>query len=195
MNLELTQELIQAKKVIVFDLDGTIVSLQVNWNQLKKLLEDKYFKIYKEHVEVKIGEVTVSSGTAVLSASGVGSCLVITIYDPHHKIVGMAHAMLSYKDTGSPASDIKYIEPAIDKMLAEIVTLGGERAKLEAKLIGGANMFRALVSDISQNNIRAAEKKLKKEGIALVGESVGGTLGRSVEFSCATGLVSVKIIF
>ncbi len=39
------------KKVIVFDLDGTILVLKVNWNQLKKQLANRYVKIYRENCE------------------------------------------------------------------------------------------------------------------------------------------------
>lgn len=35
------------KKVIIFDLDGTIVKLKVNWKKLKNLLSKRYSKIYK----------------------------------------------------------------------------------------------------------------------------------------------------
>lgn len=41
------------KKVIVFDLDGTIVKLSVDWMPLKDNLVDKYKEIYKEQCDVK----------------------------------------------------------------------------------------------------------------------------------------------
>ncbi|MBD3211062.1 MAG: HAD hydrolase-like protein, partial [Candidatus Lokiarchaeota archaeon] len=34
------------KKVLVFDLDGTIVKLNVNWKKLKQILSERYSKIY-----------------------------------------------------------------------------------------------------------------------------------------------------
>jgi phosphoglycolate phosphatase-like HAD superfamily hydrolase len=34
------------KKVLVFDLDGTIVKLNVNWKELKQILSERYSKIY-----------------------------------------------------------------------------------------------------------------------------------------------------
>ena len=39
------------KKVIVFDLDGTIVKLLTDWNHLKKILAERYSKIYRETCE------------------------------------------------------------------------------------------------------------------------------------------------
>ncbi|MHA1758944.1 MAG: HAD family hydrolase [Promethearchaeota archaeon] len=36
------------KKVIVFDLDGTIIKLNVNWDELKKTLSERYYEIYNE---------------------------------------------------------------------------------------------------------------------------------------------------
>lgn len=41
------------KKVIIFDLDGTIVNLTVDWMTLKDKLVDKYRQIYKEQFEVE----------------------------------------------------------------------------------------------------------------------------------------------
>ena len=39
------------KKVIIFDLDGTIVKLITDWNHLKKILTERYSKIYQETCE------------------------------------------------------------------------------------------------------------------------------------------------
>ena len=76
-----------------------------------------------------------------------------------------------------------------------MVTHGAKKENLEAKLVGGANMFPALKSDIGKENVLAAKLILKKEGIRLVGESVGGSQGRSVEFPIASGIVTVKTKF
>jgi len=40
----------KSKKVIVFDLDGTIVNLTVDWNYLKGLLADRFAETYKSTV-------------------------------------------------------------------------------------------------------------------------------------------------
>jgi len=57
-------------------------------------------------------------------------------------------------------------------------------------------MFSSLLSDdIGRDNVLSAKDKLKKERIRIVGECVGGSQGRSVEFSPATGVVAVKTKF
>ncbi len=41
------------KKIIVFDLDGTIVDLAVEWRFIKRILSQRYSKIYGEECEFK----------------------------------------------------------------------------------------------------------------------------------------------
>ncbi|MFO7797977.1 MAG: HAD family hydrolase [Promethearchaeia archaeon] len=47
----LNKSAFQGKKVIVFDLDGTIVRLDVNWQELKNILSNRYSKIFDESCE------------------------------------------------------------------------------------------------------------------------------------------------
>ena len=157
--------------------------------------------------EVRIGEIAVTTVRANLVASGVGSCVVITLYDRELKIGAMAHAMLPSRDGAGrqieedrqdkqyQAQDARYVETAIDEMLKKIEAQGTKRKDLEAKIIGGANMFSAFESDIGKGNVLCAKEKLKKEAIKLVGECVGGSQGRTVELSLSSGIVTVKTKF
>lgn len=177
-------------------------------------------------IEVHMGDVAVVEGSHNLITSGVGSCLVITLYDPKLQIGALAHAMVpshvkhdaDYKKRASvqlsfeastigqvcavaeqvstKADDTKYVDVAIVKMLRGLEAKGSGPYDLEAKLIGGANMFPSLMSDdIGKANVLIAREKLKEEGIRIVGECVGGSQGRSIEFSPTTGVVTVKIRF
>ena len=147
-----------------------------------------------KNIEVEMGDIAVTKGEDNLIASGIGSCLVITLYDPKQKIGALAHTMLySQRRKANPESpDTKYADIAIDEMLKRVQALGAKRENIEAKLIGGANMFSAFESDIGKESVSGSKNKLKKEGIAIVGECVGGSQGRSVELSIATGIVTVK---
>lgn len=162
-----------------------------------------------KNIEVEMGKIAVVKGEDNLVASGIGSCLVITLYDPKHKIGALAHTMLyarrlssevrNSKDerrkTNPESTDTKYADTAIDEVLKRIEALGAKRENIEVKLIGGANMFSAFESDFIKENVSRVKEKIKKAGIAIVGECVGGSQGRSVEFSITTGIVTVKTKF
>ena len=152
--------------------------------------------------EVKMCETAIAKDSEILTASAVGSCVVITLYHPRRKIGAMAHVMLPKRGSlvvGRKSSnelrDTKYVDVAIDEILRKMETQGAKAGDLEAKIAGGANMFPGCGSDIGRDNVLGAKEKLKKEGIKVVGESVGGSIGRSVEFSVASGIVTVKIKF
>lgn len=146
-------------------------------------------------IEVLMGELAVVKGEGNLTASAVGSCLVAALYDSKLKIGGMIHAMLPSSVTRGAQPDVKYVDTAIDITLEKMRSLGAQSFDIKAKLAGGANMFGLTASDIGKENVLSAKKKLKQEGIKLIGESTGGSVGRSVEFSIATGIVTVKISF
>jgi len=148
-------------------------------------------------IEVKMGDIAVAENANNLTASGIGSCVAITLYDPKLKIGALAHAMLPPHSrlAGHGTPDTKYIDTAIDEMLKRMLTCGARKQDLEAKIIGGANMFSILDSDIGKQNVLSAKEKLKKEGIKIAGECVGGSIGRSVEFCVAPGIVTVKTKF
>lgn len=158
-------------------------------------------------VEVPMGEIKVAKAGENLIALGIGSCLVITFYDSKQKIGALAHTMLPARRMSSEVRDPKderrlsaspdtrYADTAMDEMIKRIEAQGAKRENLKAKIIGGANMFSAITSKIGEDNISYAREKLKKIGIAIVGECVGGSQGRSVEFSVTTGIVTVKTKF
>ncbi len=144
-------------------------------------------------IEVPMGELVVTQEEVNLTTHAVGSCAVIALYDPKLKIAGMIHTMLPHTHDGQP--DAKYVDTAIDLALEKMRALGAQSFDIEAKLVGGANMFGLSSSDIGKENVLSAKKKLKEVGIKLIGESTGGSIGRSVEFSVVTGIVTVKISF
>lgn len=156
-------------------------------------------------IDVKMGEVVISRDGECLATTGVGSCLVITLYNPKLKFGAMAHAMLARPDSVVIASearqssalthDTKYVSDAIDAMLTKMQEAGSKNGDLEAKLVGGANMFPTFETGVSKNNIEEAKKKLKEKGLRIIGESTGGKIGRSVEFDPKSGIVTVSIRF
>ena len=153
----------------------------------------------REDVEVRVGETAVAKGSETFRASGVGSCVIVTLYDPKHRVGALAHALLPTsprpRDRGASAGGAKYVDTAIDAMLEKMRAYGAEKENLEAKIVGGANMFADFQSNVGRDNVAAAKAKLEAEGIGLAGESVGGSIGRSVEFCVASGVVTAKTKF
>ena len=149
-----------------------------------------------DSLDVRIGHIAVGEDSKALIASGVGSCVVVTLYDAKRRIGAMAHAM--FPPTSRPQGcrpDTRHVDTAIDVMLEKLLARGARREDLEGKIVGGANMFTSSESDIGRKNVAGAKARLEAEGIRLMGESVGGSIGRSVEFSPVSGLVTVKVKF
>ena len=153
-------------------------------------------------ITINPGTIKVTNIQNKLVASIMGNRIIITLFDYENKIGAMAHAMLPNncslvvgRKLPNESRHTKYVDEAIDEMLRNMESKGAKAGDLEAKIAGGANMFPACGSDIGRDNVLSAREKLKKEGMKLVGESVGGTIGRSVEFSVASGIVTVKIKF
>jgi chemotaxis protein CheD len=132
----------------------------------------------------------------VLVSYGIGSCIVIVMYDATITAGALAHAMVPLPSSkqnlhGNP---YRYVESTIDSMLTALLKMGASKSRLEAKVIGGASMFKVFEQDtnsIGKRNVEAAQKKLKHEGIKTVATDTGGNAGRSVRFFMATGAVEV----
>ena len=146
-------------------------------------------------MEVEIAHSEIARNPDNLISRGVGSCVIVTLYDPRLKIGALSHAVLPQHDTQKDNNPARFVDTAIDNMLHKMISLGCTRKNIEAKIIGGANMFPGIESSIGKDNILSAREKLNQEGIKIVGEVTGGTVGRSIEFSTTNGLVTVKIMF
>lgn len=154
---------------------------------------------------IKIAELFVGNADNVIVANGVGSCIVIMLYDGLTHVGGAAHAILPNANNAHETAKmferdregklfVKYADQAVRVLIEEIELLGGSREHTVAKLVGGAHMFALLEGDqhgIGWQNTVAARDALQKFGITIETEVVGGTVGRNIRFDCATGLVEI----
>lgn len=153
-------------------------------------------------IQVLMGEMAVGQDNIIFSTGGVGSCLVICMFDKERKIGGLAHSMLPRKKDVANAnpkldSEAKYVDNTIEKMVTRLVQLGASREKLSVKLVGGATMFHVFQNkagkSIGEQNIETAHEELRKHRLALIGEDVGGTSGKMVDFNLANGILNVNL--
>ena len=140
-------------------------------------------------VRVGIGEVQVRQGNDVLVAYGVGSCVVIMLYDEAKQIGGLAHCLLPSGNKNS----LKYPKGAIEEIVRQMSLFGVEKKQIVAKIVGGATMFNGFERHaIGRRNIKRAREELEKHDIPIIAEDVLGTWGRSVFFNILNGEVRIN---
>jgi chemotaxis protein CheD len=90
---------------------------------------------------------------------------------------------------------MKYADTGIKETIRAMELRGAKRARLTAKIAGGAKMFDvggSALGNIGQRNIESVKLNLKKAGVRLIKEDVGGTLARTLLFDVANGNGSVR---
>jgi len=150
-------------------------------------------------VEVGAAEFHVARHATRLTCLGLGSCVCLALWDATTAIGGLAHIVLPdsrrYRWQDRPGM---FADRAPVAVLAAMRQLGGRRAKIVAKVVGGANLFVSSAGDrepllqIGRRNIEAVSSALRRLGLPIVGEDVGGTYGRSVEFCVMDGRLRVR---
>jgi chemotaxis protein CheD len=148
---------------------------------------------FTQHRRINIvqGEYHVSGDGEMSITTLLGSCVAACINDPVAKVGGMNNFLLPGEDTSSPLvtrHGVHLMELLINGLLKK----GASRARLEAKLFGGARTMMGL-GDYGSTNARFAQDFLKREGIHITGGSLGGETGRRIEFWPATGRVRQKL--
>ena len=151
-------------------------------------------KQYEKEVFVDSGDVDVCQGAGVLLASAIGSCVVVTVYDPNLYVGGMAHVMLPW---ASPYSDrstkTKYAEQAMQELLRRMTDCKANRDRLDLCLIGGGNLLGDGHEDLSIEIAQSLLQIFDRMGIKPVASELGGTQRRSCSLDVASGCVKFTV--
>lgn len=148
-----------------------------------------------DRLHVRVSEYAVAGDGETLVAHGLGACVAVALYAPAG-VGGLAHAMLPRKADGAGTADGKFVDTAIQAMLREIIETGAGYGTVEARIVGGADIFHleGLAADVGRRNVEAARDELETLGVPIVGEDVGGGRGRRVEFDTASGELVVYTV-
>jgi chemotaxis protein CheD len=133
------------------------------------------------------GEYQISAEPGAALTTTLGSCVAACIRDPEAGIGGMNHFLLPYGE-GLVGLSQRYGAYAMELLINALLSQGARREALEAKLFGGARLSDNL-PDIGAQNVAFAEQFIDHEGIRLLGGSVGGRLGRRVQYWPVSGRV------
>jgi len=123
-----------------------------------------------------------------------GSCVGVALYDPVRKIGGLVHVMLPTSQ-GFPGEPAKFADTGVELLINMMLKAGADKARLIAKIAGGATMFGSEREDgIGYRNAEAVRAKLSEHSICIVAEDLGGTKGRKMLLDTSTGTVTVERI-
>ena len=165
-------------------------------------------------LEIRVGEGIVARTPEIITSGGLGSCIVVTLYDTRMQIGGLAHIMLPYSkmwnnsrleirvsELQAPKPELispyQFADTSVTALLKEMQREGARIEDIVAKMVGGAKMFYFNGENspgIGEQNIAYMQKNLRKEGVPLIGKDIGGHHGRSIEFYLDSGRVIVKAV-
>jgi chemotaxis protein CheD len=152
-------------------------------------------------IYLKPGEIYIAQEPAVVQTV-LGSCVSVTIHNRRSGTGIISHSLLpSCMERGFCsrvcAEEHKYVECSIRRMIENLDSMNPRRRDIEVKVFGGADMFTSDTKNsghltVGKQNIEAALKILKNEGLNVSVSDVGGLQGRKICFYTHTGEVLLK---
>ena len=123
-----------------------------------------------------------------------GSCVAACIRDPELRVGGLNHFLLpddkSASESGS--GSLRYGTHAMEVLINDILKRGGSKTRLEAKVFGGGNVIDTSAAEtVGDRNARFVLDYLRREGIQVAAQDLGGSRARRVFYFPTSGRVSV----
>jgi chemotaxis protein CheD len=149
-------------------------------------------------IMVRMGELVSSRDPSdVLVAIGLGSCIGLALIDRKRPIAGLAHVMLPESPKGEVEAPGKFADLAVPALRERLVELGATPSRLDAVLVGGAQMFSFGQNgdsrlDVGARNEEAVRTALEAARIPVRATATAGKTGRTVRVTVDAGLVLVK---
>ena len=148
-------------------------------------------------ITVGISDLNIARSPDILVTYALGSCVGICLYDRVAKVAGLSHIMLpSSVQSRDSRQPYRFADTAIVLLVQKLVAAGASRARLRAKIAGGAKMFATVsnssVSNIGQRNVAAVKETLHKLGIPILAEDTGKDYGRTLFFNAEDGSMRIK---
>ncbi len=146
----------------------------------------------KPKINVDTSDFAIGRTPQILATAGIGSCVAVCLYEKDRQIGALLHIMLPRAE-GDHLNPRRFADTAISLALLELGKQSIVPAQLTAKLIGGAQMFKAFASagNIGMRNVEEIRRILQTIGIPIEAEDIGGNTGRNLEFDLGSGLVTI----
>ncbi|MCI8525581.1 MAG: chemotaxis protein CheD [Oscillospiraceae bacterium] len=144
---------------------------------------------------IGIADMKMARSEGILVTYALGSCIGICLYDQTVKLGALIHIMLPLNMEAGRKNTMKYADTGIRETLRMMEARGAKRSRITAKLAGGAKMFEingGNMGNIGQRNIESVHLILRKEGVRILKEDVGGSVARTLLFDVSNGLACVR---
>ena len=146
-------------------------------------------------ITVGIADMKLAKGSGILITYALGSCIGLCFHDPRIKLGALLHVMLPLNMETGRKNPLKYADTGIRETLRQMEAQGASRSRVTVKIAGGAKMFEVNggnLGNIGQRNIESVHTILRKEGIRLLGEYVGGSVARTMLFDVDSGQSCIR---
>ncbi|MFY9906152.1 MAG: chemotaxis protein CheD [Terriglobales bacterium] len=131
-----------------------------------------------------------------------GSCVGVTFWSEKLGLGALSHSLLPRcASDPAPASSLanghRYVDFAIRDLARQLDELGVRRSEVQVKLFGGADVLVVsdaanLIATVGKLNCQAALEVIEAEGFKVIASSLGGTVGRNIEFDTGSGEVWLR---
>lgn len=151
-------------------------------------------------IKVGIADLNIVRAPDRIRTSGLGSCVGVVIYDEKMKLGGLAHIMLpdSQQAKLTNKNNYKYADTAIKILIDKMIQNGARQYALQAKIAGGAQMFKFASGNdmmrIGPRNVEAVKKILAQYRIPIIAADVGGSSGRTIEYDPITNRLKIRTV-
>ncbi len=127
------------------------------------------------------GEFMVSNTQDMMLVTILGSCIAACIHDPEIKFGGINHFFLAEPSAEITSRSSRYGCFAMECLINEILKKGGDKNRMEAKIFGGSELFKSRMR-VGSKNAEFVKSYLKKEGIKVIAEDLGGSSPRRIHY-------------
>jgi chemotaxis protein CheD len=140
-----------------------------------------------------MGELAIASAGDVLITVGLGSCIGLALLDRGRDVAGLAHVVLPDVPAAGPGGTPgKFAASAVATLLGELLAHGARHARIEAAIVGGAQMFAFGGLEIGARNEAAVREALASERVRVTAALTGGSTGRTMHVHATNGVVVVR---
>lgn len=140
-------------------------------------------------VRVLPGDLYLTDAADETIVTVLGSCIAACVRNPHSGFGGLNHFLLPSGTSSELVGDdlgLRFGNFAMEALISEVLKSGCAKNELEIKLFGGADL-RDSTAHVGSKNAEFAVNYLRSEGLEPIVADLGGSHGRRIHYSPATG--------